>query len=321
MVCCLPIAGFRTLGALPAQHGRHMTPPAGARSPGAVVALPEVSAVREVSAGRRRAAGVAVRLVGAPRAYPVTALLMTALLTARILRHVTPELVHRWWWATSTSLDQLAHHPLGVLFGSIPWVTGGPVIPWLALAALAVGGLEATLGSVAAFAVVFGGHTGATLISEGILGLRVATGNLPSSALHILDVGPSYVVATALAAVAVLPTSRRLRLTCAVALGAIAPAMMFDLVYGDVDGIGHTAAFALGALAAALPALRRRAARSAAGRCGPADGSAGGVGVEETVAGPVRVADAHGAGGGEETSRRRVLDVHQPALGRPAGMP
>ncbi|MCM3886543.1 rhomboid-like protein [Frankia sp. R82] len=221
------------------------------------MARPDVSAAR--AAGRRRAATVAARIAAVPRRYPVTGLLMVALFTARILRHVTPDLVHRWWWATSTSLEQLAHHPLGVLVGSIPWVTGGPVLPWLALAGLAVGGLEATVGSLAAFAVVFGGHTVATLISEGILGLRVATGNLPASALHILDVGPSYVVATALAAVVALPTGHRLRLTCAVALGAIAPAMMFDLVYGDVDGIGHTAAFALGALAAAFPALRRRA--------------------------------------------------------------
>ncbi|MCL9759677.1 rhomboid-like protein [Frankia sp. AiPa1] len=216
---------------------------------------------------RRAAVGKrAAWLAALPRRYPVTAMLLAALLTGRILRGVTPELVHHWWWATSTTLSQLAHRPLGVLIGSIPWVTGGPVAPWLVLAGLAVGGLEATVGSVAAFAVVFGGHTVATVISEGILGLRVASGNLPSSALHILDVGPSYVVATALAAVVVLPARRRLRLITAVVLVAVAPAMLFDLIHADVDGIGHTTAFALGALAASLPALRRHATRRTSGR-------------------------------------------------------
>ncbi|WP_396229939.1 rhomboid-like protein, partial [Frankia sp. CpI1-P] len=128
---------------------------------------------------------------------------------------------------------------------------------------LAVGGLEATVGSVAALAVAFGGHTAATLISEGILGLRVVTGDLPSSALHVLDVGPSYAAGAALAALVALPTPRRLRTVAGVTLVAIAPAMMYGVTDGELDGIGHTAALALGALAATIPALRRRAARPA----------------------------------------------------------
>ncbi|CAJ62875.1 hypothetical protein; putative oxidoreductase domain [Frankia alni ACN14a] len=194
----------------------------------------------------------------------MTTALLTLLLAARVLRGVDPHRATRWQWATSTTLHQMLHHPVGVLVGSIPWVTDGPVAPWLAFAALAVGGLEATVGSVAALAVAFGGHTAATLISEGILGLRVVTGDLPSSALHVLDVGPSYAAGAALAALVALPTPRRLRTVAGATLVAVAPAMMYGVTDGELDGIGHTAALALGALAAVIPALRRRAARAAA---------------------------------------------------------
>ncbi len=202
----------------------------------------------------------------APRHFPVTTVLLAVLLAARVLRGVDPDRATRWQWATSTTLHQMLHHPLGVLVGSIPWATDGPVAPWLAFAALAVGGLEATVGSVATLAVAFGGHTAATLISEGILGLRVVTGDLPSSELHVLDVGPSYVAGAALAALVALPTSHRLRTVAAVTLVVVAPAMMYGVTDGDLDGIGHTAALALGALAGTIPALRRRAARPAPSR-------------------------------------------------------
>ncbi|MCK9893533.1 rhomboid-like protein [Frankia sp. AgB32] len=193
------------------------------------------------------------------RRFPVTSVLVAALIAARVMRVTAPEVTHRWQWATSTTLDQLVHHPLGVLLGSIPWVTDGPVAPWVALAGLAVGGLEYTVGSLAAFGVLFGGHTGATLISEGVLGLRVADRQLPASALHILDVGPSYVVAASLAAVVVLPSRHQLRTVARLALVAILPAMTYGVVDVDLDSVGHIAAFALGALAATVPALRRRA--------------------------------------------------------------
>jgi len=216
------------------------------------------AALHQVTGAVRSAAGWLWR---EPRRFPVTVTLLGALIAARVLRGVAPDVAHRWQWATSTTLHQMVHHPLGVLVGSIPWVTEGPVLPWLALGGLAVGGLEAAIGSGAAFAVLFAGHTGATLISEGALGLRVASGALPSSALHILDVGPSYVIATSLVALVALPGRRRLRLGAGIVLVAIAPAMMYGLADGDVDGMGHTAAFVLGALAGAVPLLRRRALR------------------------------------------------------------
>ncbi|WP_261558254.1 rhomboid-like protein [Frankia tisae] len=196
-----------------------------------------------------------------PRRFPVTGALLVVLVAARVLRAVDPDLALRWQWATSTTLHQMLRHPLGALLGSIPWVADGPVAPWLAFAALAVGGLEATVGSVAVLAVAFGGHTAATLISEGILGLRVAAGGLPSSALHVLDVGPSYALGGALAALVALPTPRRLRTVAGVTLAVVGPVMMYGVTDGDLDGVGHTAALALGGLAGTIPALRRRAAR------------------------------------------------------------
>ncbi|MCL9793251.1 rhomboid-like protein [Frankia sp. AgKG'84/4] len=220
--------------------------------------LPLAAAAAAACPARRVLATVAAAGCLACR-FPVTSVLVAALVAARVMRGTAPELAHRWQWATSTTLDQLVHHPLGVLLGSIPWVTEGPVAPWVALAGLAVGGLEYTVGSVATFAVLFGGHTGATLISEGILGLRVAGGQLPTSALHILDVGPSYVVAASLAAVVVLPGRHRLRTVARIALVVILPAMTYGVVDVDLDSVGHIAAFSLGALAATVPALRRRA--------------------------------------------------------------
>ncbi|KDA41325.1 hypothetical protein E0F15_15580 [Frankia sp. B2] len=192
--------------------------------------------------------------------FPVTDSLLGALVAARVFQYVDPATATRWQWAMSTTFDQMRHHPLGVLVGSIPWLPEGPLAPWLMFAGLAVGGLEATAGGATALAVVLGGHAGATLISQGVLDLRVVTGGLPRTALHVLDVGPSYVVATALTALVVLPSRRSLRALASLTFVVVLPVMMKGVSRGDLDAVGHTAALALGALAGLAPPVRRRAA-------------------------------------------------------------
>jgi hypothetical protein len=223
-----------------------------------------------LAAALRRCAALARWLWSSASRFPATGCLLVAIAATRIFQHVDPATASRWEWATSTTVSRMLHNPVPVLVGSIPWLPQGPLIPWLALSALAVGGLELALGTATALGVVLTGHVGATVISEGILGLRVAAGQLPSSALHVLDVGPSYVVAAALSAGAFLPGPRRgPRMVMCLALAVATPLLTSGVIRGDLDGVGHTAALVLGVLAARMPAVRRRAVPGRVARRSP----------------------------------------------------
>ncbi|MCK9895736.1 rhomboid-like protein [Frankia sp. AgB32] len=210
------------------------------------------------AAGVARAGTVAAALGRTARRFPLTLCVLVALTAARTSQDVDPSLASRLEWDTSTTIPQMVHHPLRVFVGSVPWLTGASLPLWLLLVVVAVGGLEAAVGTGTALAIVMIGHVGATLVSEGVLGLRVATGRLPSSALDVLDVGPSYVVACALTATMVLANRRSLRMVAGLVLAVVAPDLVSGVTRWDLDGVGHTSAFVLGLLAGAVLIRRRR---------------------------------------------------------------
>jgi hypothetical protein len=183
---------------------------------------------------------------------------MVAITGAWTFARVAPARATQWEWALSTTIPRLAQHPGRVLVGSIPWLINGSLTTWLALTLLGLGTLELTVGTPTAIIVVLAGHVGGTALSEGLLGARVLTGALPRNALDVLDVGPSYVVVSALAAVVVLPCRALPRAATGLTLGVIAPALLAGAGQADLTGTGHAAALAIGAVAGALPPVRRR---------------------------------------------------------------
>jgi hypothetical protein len=112
-------------------------------------------------------------------------------------------------WA-STNVHNLVHDPLGCLVASA-FVPSGSVGAWPVLIALAMFPANRALGNWRTAAVCVAGHVIGTLVSEGIVGYRVDHGMLPATARHIIDVGPSYVVVSALAAAIICGAGRAAR--------------------------------------------------------------------------------------------------------------
>jgi hypothetical protein len=149
-------------------------------------------------------------------------------------------------WA-STDTVNLRHDPLGCLVASA-FVPVGSFALWPLIIAVAVFGASRVLGSWRTAAVCVAGHVVGTLVSEGIVGYRVAHGLLPQADSRILDVGPSYIVMAAIA-VAVLYGPWPVRLAAAVDLaGLVVVGGIFSgLSTLDVAAVGHTTAIIVGA--------------------------------------------------------------------------
>lgn len=154
-------------------------------------------------------------------------------------------------------------HVLALASTTLPRVAGWPVslpvsgllvrhdLPvWLAALALGAAPVERTLGWRRTLLLLGGVHVGATVLSQGLLGLRVALGDAPGELLTQTDVGPSYLAVAGLVAAAVLAPTRWQRLLAAGALGVGVPELLEGSGRLDLAATGHVAAAVLAAGAA-----------------------------------------------------------------------
>jgi hypothetical protein len=167
-------------------------------------------------------------------------------------------------WA-STSVHNLRHDPLGCLVVSA-FVTQGFELAWPALIALALFGANRVLGNWRTAVVCAAGHVIGTLVSEGIVGYQVSRGQLPAADRYLIDVGPSYVVVSAIV-VGLLYGSWLIRAAAALDLALL---VFVGNIFGglstlEVSAVGHVTALAVGALGgtALFWELRRRRERTA----------------------------------------------------------
>jgi len=169
-------------------------------------------------------------------------------------------------WA-STSVANLEHEPVGPLVVSA-FVGPGYLLVWPVLIALAVFGANRALGNAGMALTCVAGHVIGSLVSEGIVAYRVDAGQLPAADRYLTDVGPSYVVVSAIV----------IALVCGTWLARAAAALDFAvLVFGgnifgglshlEVAATGHLVAIITAAACVALILLRR-------GRLAPAPGPA-----------------------------------------------
>lgn len=165
-------------------------------------------------------------------------------------------------WA-STNVHNLGHDPVGSLAASA-FVTQGDRAAWPFLIALALFGACRALGNWRTALVCGAGHIIGTLVSEGIVAYRASRGLLPASARLIVDVGPSYVVVSAVV-VALLYGSWLARAAAALdlALLVFAGNIFGGLSHLEVAAVGHTTAMIVAAISGGLLAwqARRRARR------------------------------------------------------------
>jgi hypothetical protein len=154
-------------------------------------------------------------------------------------------------WA-STSVHNLRHDPAGSLVASA-FVTQGYWVAWPFLIALGLLGANKALGNWRTALVCASGQVIGTLVSEGIVGYRVSHGLLPAVDRFLIDVGPSYVVVSAIA-VALLYGSWPAR--AAAALGLLLLVAVGDIFGGlsqlGVSAVGHATALAIGVIGGGL---------------------------------------------------------------------
>ncbi len=150
-------------------------------------------------------------------------------------------------WA-STNVHNLRHDPVGCLVASA-FVTQTFAGAWPALIALAMFGANRVLGNWRTALVCAAGQVVGTLVSEGIVGYRVSRGLLPAAFRYIIDVGPSYVVVSAIV-VALLYGSWLARAAAALDLTLL---VVVGNIFGglsdlDVAAVGHLTAMTVAAV-------------------------------------------------------------------------
>lgn len=162
----------------------------------------------------------------------------------------------------STNLHHLTRDPWYVLPASA-FFTHAWVMFAVAGVVLGVGALEVIAGWRAALVVGITAHVLGTVVSEGIVAIRIATHDVSPAARHLLDVGPSYVVVGCGAAAIIWPrATRNVQLAAIVALTPMLMLTAVRLPQLKVDAIGHATAAVTG-LASAM--VMRRREQSTAG--------------------------------------------------------
>jgi hypothetical protein len=160
-------------------------------------------------------------------------------------------------WA-STNVHNLARDPVGSMIASAFFPTGA-LLAWPVLIALAMFGANAVLGNWRTAVTCVAGHVIGTLVSEGILAYQIAHGTRPTADRFITDVGPSYVVVTA---IAVGLLWGRWPVRCAAALDLAALVFIGGIFSGlsqlAVAPVGHVTALITGCALGGLLVWQRR---------------------------------------------------------------
>ncbi len=185
-------------------------------------------------------------------------------------------------WA-STSVVNLRHDPVGSLAASA-FIPGSFASAWPLLIALAMFGANRVLGNWRTAVVCAAGHVLGTLVSEGIVDYRVAHGLLPGSDTRLLDVGPSYVVVSAIAVAAVYGSwPARAAAVLDFAVLVVVGDIFGGLSKLDVAAVGHTTAITVSVVLGSLLAWQLRRSGGGGSMAGSPEGAA------EEATGPARL--------------------------------
>jgi hypothetical protein len=167
-------------------------------------------------------------------------------------------------WA-STNVHNLTRDPVGCMIASA-FFPAASLLVWPLIIAATMLGANGALGNWRTAVTCAAGHVIGTLVSEGILWYRIDHGTRPAADRLIQDVGPSYVVVTAIA-VALLWGSWLARLSAALAFaGLIFIGGIFSgLSHLELTPVGHVTALVVGVTVGSYLAWDRRRRPAAAG--------------------------------------------------------
>lgn len=201
------------------------------------------------------------------RLAPAIGYAVTLLVVGLVMTSLDDAGRRSWVAWTSTNLDNLGHHPLLALLTSAFVVEDGAPYAWVALAVAGLVSLAWRLGTWRTVVVVAAAHVIGTAVSEGIVAWQVHRGTLPGDARSLVDVGPSYVVVSALVG-AVVTGPTLARLAGASGFGVLAPSLFGGITDLDVAAVGHVCSILLGA-ALAFALLPRPSRRPSGQQGGP----------------------------------------------------
>jgi hypothetical protein len=160
-------------------------------------------------------------------------------------------------WA-STNVANLEHEPIGPLVLSA-FVGPDYLLVWPALIMLAVFGANRALGTARTALICVAGHVIGSVVSEGIVAYRVDVGRLPVTDRYLTDVGPSYVVVSAIVIAVVCGTwLARAAAALDFAVLVVGGHIFGGLSHLDVSAVGHLTALITAAAAVTLAVARRR---------------------------------------------------------------
>jgi hypothetical protein len=207
---------------------------------------------------RLRSWGLAVWhfVASAPLTYTWLAVLM---ITTIIQYELTGPQLHVVLLHRSTNIQQLAAHPLGVLFSSLLWVDGSRLEPYLLLFTLFLAPAEHWLGHLRWLTVGLSAHILATYISETLLYLAIEEHDASERSVGAHDIGVSYFLVGVMAVL----TYRIARPWRWGYLGVLFiifgfPLILMDRIELSFTTIGHFAAILIGL--AFYPMAREREA-------------------------------------------------------------
>ncbi len=192
-----------------------------------------------------------------PIRVPLTAIVVAALAFTTVTRRIVGD--DRLERYASTNLDNLATHPVRSLALSAVVLEPGQWLMQTAGAVGALGILERRVGTRRAVALAVAGHVVPTVLTQAGVLAGVRTGRLPEAARRHIDVGASYVIATAVGALTRrLPLRVRRSVSAAAVLGTAAEVARTR----DAVAAGHGMAFAIGYLGGGAPAPCSRASQA-----------------------------------------------------------
>ena len=161
-----------------------------------------------------------------------------------VLRRQPLEVQNTWLTWASTDLVNLAHHPVGSMVLSA-LVDDSDILDWIALGLIGLVTAGHTVGNLRCAVLVAVAHVVGTVVSEGLLLVRIAAGRAPGSERISLDIGPSYVVVCALA-VGIVYGRWPARVAAGVAFVPLAPHLFGGLQHLEVGPVGHCCAILIG---------------------------------------------------------------------------
>jgi hypothetical protein len=160
-------------------------------------------------------------------------------------------------WA-STNLVNLAQHPAQSMLASA-FLVEDDLAAWTVLAMAGLGALAWAVGAWRTLIVVAAAHLIGTAVSEGVLAWQIGTGVRPETLRYASDIGPSYIVVSALVAAMVVGPLMP-RLIGLAGFAVLAPSLFGGLVDLDIEAVGHVCSTVVGAVAG-IWLWRRQAAR------------------------------------------------------------